>query len=212
MTSVIKNTKVVVKTMTQAMLDGKLGEQDNIQIYDLASGATSITDLATFSAALETSDAAKAKWDEIKAYIRKRTGWLIPFHLQLLFATLREHVSDRRPMSKKVTTADVDIAYEHLLSPEKRTYFDFWEQRLHEELGAPDDRQAIDLLDTIARNPEGEPDTILKSVLDKHFQDGAMRDEKLRYLLDILRGDGYLVESGGRSRALGWSMTVAGAA
>ena len=69
MTSVIKNTKVVVKTMTQAMLDGKLGEQDNIQIYDLASGATSITDLATFSAALETSDAAKAKWDEIKAYI-----------------------------------------------------------------------------------------------------------------------------------------------
>lgn len=69
MTSVIKNTKVVVKTMTQAMLDGKLGEQDNIQIYDLASGATSITDLATFSAALETSDAAKAKWDEIKAYV-----------------------------------------------------------------------------------------------------------------------------------------------
>ncbi len=69
MTSVIKNTKVVVKTMTQAMIDGTLGEQDNIQIYDLASGATSITDLATFSAALETSDAAKAKWDEIKAYI-----------------------------------------------------------------------------------------------------------------------------------------------
>ncbi len=69
MTSVIKNTKVVVKTMTQAMIDGTLGDQENIQIYDLASGATSITDMATFSAALETSDAAKAKWDEIKAYV-----------------------------------------------------------------------------------------------------------------------------------------------
>lgn len=69
LTSVIKNTKVVVKTMTQAMIDGTLGEQDNIQIYDLASGATSITDLATFSAALETSSEAQAKWEEIKAYI-----------------------------------------------------------------------------------------------------------------------------------------------
>lgn len=69
MTSVIKNTKVVVKTMTQALIDGTLGDQENIQIYDLASGATSITDLATFSAALETSEEAQAKWEEIKAYI-----------------------------------------------------------------------------------------------------------------------------------------------
>lgn len=69
MTSVIKNTKVVVKTLTQALIDGTLGDQENIQIYDLASGATSITDLATFSAALETSEEAQAKWEEIKAYI-----------------------------------------------------------------------------------------------------------------------------------------------
>lgn len=69
MTSVIKNTKVVVKTMTEAMIAGTLGDQENIQIYDLASGATSITDLATFSAALETSEEAQAKWEEIKAYI-----------------------------------------------------------------------------------------------------------------------------------------------
>lgn len=69
MTSVIKNTKVVVKTMTEAMIAGTLGDQENIQIYDLASGATSITDLATFSAALETSEEAQAKWAEILAYI-----------------------------------------------------------------------------------------------------------------------------------------------
>lgn len=69
LTSVIKNTKVVVKTMTEAMIAGTLGDQENIQIYDLASGATSITDLATFSAALETSDEAKAKWAEIIAYV-----------------------------------------------------------------------------------------------------------------------------------------------
>ena len=70
LTSVIKNTKVVVKTMTEAMINGTLGDQENIQVYDLASGATSITDLATFTAeALADTDEAKAKWDEIKTYI-----------------------------------------------------------------------------------------------------------------------------------------------
>ncbi len=69
LTSVIKNTKVVVKTLTEALLDGSLSGMDKIQVYDLASGATSITDLATFSAALETTDEAKAKWEEIKTYI-----------------------------------------------------------------------------------------------------------------------------------------------
>ena len=69
MTSVIKNTKVVVKTLAQAYADGTIGDMENIQVYDLASGATSITDLATFSAALETTDEAKAKWEEITAYL-----------------------------------------------------------------------------------------------------------------------------------------------
>ncbi|MEO5731836.1 MAG: hypothetical protein ABI134_31150 [Byssovorax sp.] len=135
---------------------------------------------------------------EVKAHIRKRTGWLIPFHLQLFFATLREHVSDRRPKSNKITTTDVDAVYEQLLSPAKRAYFDYWEQRLHEELGSPDDRKSIDLIDVIAKNPEGESVATLKSVLGKHFQDGAQRDDKLRYLLDVLQADGYIVETGGR--------------
>lgn len=69
LTSVTKNTKVVVKTLAEAYADGTIGDMDKIQVYDLASGATSITDLATFSAAIETTDEAKAKWDEILAYI-----------------------------------------------------------------------------------------------------------------------------------------------
>lgn len=136
--------------------------------------------------------------DAIKVHIRERTGWLIPYHLQLLFATLREHLSDRSPPAKTVTTADVDAVYERLLAPAKRGYFDYWEQRLHDELSAPDDRQSIELLDAIARNPEGETAENLKAVLSKHFQDVALRDEKLRYLLDVLQADGYLVETGKR--------------
>ena len=88
--------------------------------------------------------------------------------------------------------------YEQLLSPSKRAYFDYWEQRLHEELATPDDRLAIELLDAVARNPEGESAESLKAVLTKYFQDGAERDDKLRYLLDVLQADGYLVATGGR--------------
>lgn len=69
LTSVIKNTKVVVETITGAYVDGTLSEMDRIQVYDLGSGATSITDLATFSAAIETTDEAQSKWAEITAYI-----------------------------------------------------------------------------------------------------------------------------------------------
>lgn len=69
LTSVIKNTKVVVETITGAYVDGTLGDMDRIQVYDLGSGATSITDLATFSAAIETTDEAQSKWAEITAYI-----------------------------------------------------------------------------------------------------------------------------------------------
>lgn len=69
LTSVTKNTKVVVKTLAEAYVGGTIMDMDKIQVYDLASGATSITDLAAFSAALETTDEAKAKWDEILAYV-----------------------------------------------------------------------------------------------------------------------------------------------
>lgn len=66
LTSVIKNTKVVVETITDAIENGKLQDMDLIQIYDLKSGATSITDLATFESAIEKTDEAQKKWTEIK--------------------------------------------------------------------------------------------------------------------------------------------------
>ena len=66
LTSVIKNTKVVVETITDAIENGKLQDMDLIQVYDLKSGATSITDLATFESAIEKTDEAQKKWTEIK--------------------------------------------------------------------------------------------------------------------------------------------------
>src|SRR5262249_30562950 len=90
-------------------------------------------------------------------------------------------------------------AYETLLSPGKKAYFDYWSQRLAEELGPPDDRRALDLLNVIARNPDGEAQEILRGILTKHIpNDDDRRDRHLRYLLDALTSDGYLVVDSGR--------------
>ena len=66
LTSVIKNTNVVVKTLTEAMLNGEIDQVDRTNIYDLASGATGITDLATISEYIKDDEAAQAKWQEIQ--------------------------------------------------------------------------------------------------------------------------------------------------
>ena len=42
---------------------------ENLQLYSLASGATGITDLAEISKSIAKTDAAKAKWEEIKTKI-----------------------------------------------------------------------------------------------------------------------------------------------
>jgi len=136
--------------------------------------------------------------DEVKARIRSRVGWLIPYHLQILFHELRDIWNPR-----KVSFASreaVDEAYESLLAQSKKSYFDWWRQRLKEELGAPDNTHAIALLDAAARNPDGEPVRILKQVLSKRIQDPDERDEKLRYLMDVLLNDGYLVKQSDRYR------------
>lgn len=63
MTSVLKTTGVPVETITRAYADGTLAGMDRVQSYDLASGATGITDLATISEYVQDKDL----WNEIVA-------------------------------------------------------------------------------------------------------------------------------------------------
>lgn len=69
LTSVVKNTEVPVFEITKACAEGKIKDMDNFQTYSLASGATSITDMAEITKALADTEEAKAKWEEIKTYI-----------------------------------------------------------------------------------------------------------------------------------------------
>ena len=63
LTSVMKNTNVPVAAISKALADGSIATLTNLQTYNLASGATGITDLSEISKAVVDT----AKWEEIKA-------------------------------------------------------------------------------------------------------------------------------------------------
>lgn len=153
------------------------------------------TDFGAFTpeTACELLDQLATSYDitleqEVKHRICERMGWLIPYHLQLCFSELRE----MRP-SGAPSLDDVDAAYERLLSPAKKTYFDFWQQRLHEELGVPDDTRAVSILNAIAADEDGATRQTLSGVLSAAIADVTSREPQLRYLIDVLLSDGYIV-------------------
>lgn len=77
LTSVLKNTNVPVLAITKALCGGSLSKMDNLQSYSLSSGATGITDLAEISKHIASTDAAKAKWQDIQSQlsdIKKQVG------------------------------------------------------------------------------------------------------------------------------------------
>lgn len=135
--------------------------------------------------------------EEARRRMLTRVGWLIPFHLQLLFAQLRERCGDR---AEPATPEAVNHAFEELLRPVHKGYFDYWRQRLHEELGQADGGFAVALLNAVAPDESGVSRSTLSQVLSEQVRDAHQRAEKLRYLLDVLEGDGYLVAEGGRYR------------
>jgi hypothetical protein len=133
----------------------------------------------------------------VRKRICERVEWLIPYHLQLLFAGLREHCLDR---GCDATVATVDEVVEALLAPSRRAYFDYWVQRLHEELAAPQDEHAIGLLTVASRDPDGASLTVLGQVMTGHGTAPEASGQELAWLLDVLVNDGYLVASNGRYR------------
>ena len=127
--------------------------------------------------------------------IRARAGWLIPYYLQLIFSGLREHCGDT---GDHPSSAIVDRVFEELLSPGHRSYFDFWVQRLPQVLGPPQDAYAIELLGACADDPTGAARSTLAQILGRLVASPEARDKELNWLLDVLVGDGYLVEDRGR--------------
>jgi len=125
-----------------------------------------------------------------RARVLERAGWLIPFYLQILFTRLHDLVAET---GVTPSPAIVDRVVEELLTPAYRAYFDYWRQRLTEELGHPEDKRALAVLAAVALAPDGVTDRrALDDALAGHIPDARTRDEALRFLLDVLENDGYL--------------------
>ena len=123
----------------------------------------------------------------VRSRILKRVGWLAPYFLQLVFHQLKE-------IGKKPNNKDVDESINRLLQPDYKTHFDHWRQRLKKELGSPESGFAIDLLTAAAADPQGATHATLAQVLTRSIPEANARQEMLRYLLDVLSSDGYLVQ------------------
>ena len=127
--------------------------------------------------------------------IIKRVGWPVPYYLQVMFSQLRDDWADNQA---KPDEAAVERAFERLLAPAYRVHFDYWRQRLDEELGQPEASHATLLLDHASQDVNGLNRDALGQALSPRSHDPDERDRILRYLLDVLGGDGYLVERDGR--------------
>jgi hypothetical protein len=128
--------------------------------------------------------------ETVRRHIVSRVGWPTPYYLQLVFHELRG-------VHGAVSEGHVDRAIENLLGPQHRNYFDYWRQRLYDELGRPDADHAVALLNHCCRASEGSRRGTLHLALAKAIANPAEREDKLRYLLDVFQNDGYLVEDAG---------------
>jgi hypothetical protein len=134
---------------------------------------------------------------EVRRRICERAEWLIPYYLQLFFSGLSEICNDQHAVP---SVALVDEVFEVLLSHGRRSHFDYWHQRLTEELGAPQDEWACALLNTCSYDANGVTQHTLSATLSQHISNPDRRDEMLNWLTDVLISDGYLVEDRGRYR------------
>ena len=156
---------------------GTLGAFDETTADDL---------LAALAAAYE-----KALSPAVRKHIVARAGWPAPYYLQLIFHEIRD-------VKGRIAKADVDRAIQGLLGPKHRNYFDYWRQRLYEELGRTDAELAVAVLNAACREGSGVTRATLNQSLAPATPEPEAREEKLRYLLDVLHNDGYLVDAHGR--------------
>jgi len=135
---------------------------------------------------------------ETRSRIAERAGWLIPFYLQVLFSRLHDLVAEHG-LTPSPTL--VDRVVEELLTPAYRAYFDYWRQRLTEELGRPDDQRALALLACAAEGADGATKKALDHALSELVPEPTARGPALTFLLEVLENDGYLAVAGGPGEA-----------
>lgn len=128
------------------------------------------------------------------AHALQRLGWLSPYYLEKLV----DEVKPSDAKHNRATKKDVDSACEALLAGGKRLYWSAWREHLHNNFKDPERRLLLQVLVAVAQDAEGASlDTLLGKV------SGTVADldqRQLRYALDVLQSDGYLISDAERSR------------
>jgi hypothetical protein len=172
-------------------LAARLGLSDTIN--DVEPFPLSAFDEAT---ALDFLDRLAQSYDlplslDLRQAIVHKVGWPVPYYLQLMFSQLRDEWADT---GTPPDTTSIDRAFDRLLDPAYRVHFDYWRQRLDEELDRPDADYAALLLNAISKDPNGMDRSHFAQILLEKMHEAEERDKMLSYLLEVLAGDGYLTE------------------
>lgn len=130
---------------------------------------------------------------EIRAAICDAAEWLIPYHLQVIFGALREHARDLQP-----TLEMIGPVIENLI--DRRTYFATWDERLHDSFGTPSDAIARALLAICAQTADGAAPGALTQTIEPLVADPVDRATALKWIVEVLSNDGYVIEHAGRWR------------
>ncbi len=130
--------------------------------------------------------------DEVREHLIEKVGWLIPYHIRLLFDRHRSYCTVHE---LPATIATLDIAYEKLIN-DRAPHLNWWDERLSELYGEQADRHARTMLRTAARSgDEGATfQTLRRATWKDHAvgADAAEHDRLVDDLLDALVSDGYL--------------------
>jgi hypothetical protein len=129
---------------------------------------------------------------EVRLAICNAAEWLIPYHLQVIFGALREHARGATPTIEMLGTV-----IDGLL--DRRMYFSYWDERLRDAFGAPTDSVARAVLALCAQAPEGATPAAMTQVVAALVPE-AERAGTLKWVVDVLKNDGYLVEHADRWR------------
>jgi hypothetical protein len=129
----------------------------------------------------------------LRAAICQAAEWLIPYHLQVIFSVLREHAG-----TAKLTSQVLDDVIEALL--DRQAYFSYWDERLHDSFGAPADAIARAVLATCAQDPDGSTTSTLNQAIASFVAEPVERSRLLKWVIDVLSNDGYIVDTRGRWR------------
>lgn len=138
--------------------------------------------------------------DESFAHLAAELGWLSPYYLEHIAKQIRATGRVGSTGASVATSADVDLAFDALLSPDFRNYFIALDEHITKNFNREDTERLSTLLEVCSRSPVGELLQTLDGVLRQKYL--GLTAKELRALLDILVADGFLLaeEEGSRYR------------